>query len=162
MKDVYFSGRNNNNNDDIDLTPEEIELIRRRRMKKIRDLNNQNDDFIKKPADPKVDTADIPVIKNSYEFNERDYDVFSQHYNSAKQKSAYQRTHNYETQYDDSYYPDDDQYSNQRKTTSNANNIRTKNKGCGCLAAMFVSLFLVIVILIKVRRKIAISINNII
>lgn len=150
MKEVYFSVTNNNDNDDIDLTPEEKDLIRRRRMQKIRELNNQNDDFIKKPADPKVDTADIPVIKDSYEFNDRDYDVFSQHYNSAKQRSAYQRTQNYEPEYNDSFYPQDDRYSYQGRNTANINDVRTKkkkNKGCGCLTAMFVSVFLVIVIL---------------
>lgn len=150
MKDVYFSGRNNNN-DDIDLTPEEKELIRQRRIQKMREQNNKNYDFIKKPADPKVDTADIPVIKNNYEFNDRDYDVFSQHYNSAKQKSAYQRSQKFEPEYDDSYYPQNDQYSHQKKNSVNLQNVNTKkkkNKGCGCLTAMFVSVFLIFVILI--------------
>ncbi len=152
MKDVYFSGRNGDNDVDY-LTPEEKEMIRRHRLEKIRNLNNSDEDFIRKPANPKVDTAEVPKFDTRYDFNPDDYEEFSSNYHSAKQNadsrrnyrgSEYNRERGYynDPPYEDEYY-DEGSASPLRKPPQK----KKKKTGCGCLLAPLVALFLVFVIL---------------
>ena len=155
MKDVYFSGRKGD--DDVDyLTPEEKEMIRRHRLEKIRNLNNSDENFIRKPANPKVDTAEIPKFDTRYEFNPDDYEEFSSNYHSAKQNadirrnyrgSEYNRERGYynDPQYEDEYYDEGSVPPPGKPPVKPVK--KKKNKGCGCLLAPLVALFLVFVIL---------------
>lgn len=157
MKDIYFSGSDRGETDY--LTDEEKELIRHHREEKIRRLNS-DDSFIRRPANPKIDTADIPKDELSY------YNPLMQNRNqSSSRYNDYQQTSS-RAAYAGGYQPQgspsrrSDQYSAESgRTYAEDYDTRTpprvqptppkkkKKRGCGCLLAPIVALFLVAVML---------------
>ncbi len=139
MKDVYF---NDLNNDDVPiLTPEEIELIRKRRQQKLNNLNNSTDDsFITPP--PRARDYDV-----DYQFDPQSYTVFDKDDTQDIPKPKY----NVKSQ---RYYAEDEfqeEYSQpirkQRPLQDDTESYKSsKKRGCGCLGASIFAIFLALVI----------------
>ncbi len=129
MKDIYFSDMEKD--DDIPiLTPEEIELIKKRRQQKFNEINNADDGFITPP-----DNFQNRGYNSDYDFDPEEF--------QKARKSAPKKTINVE--FEDDY---EDYYDEPVRQPIQANQKPKKKKGCGCgcLGASVFAVFLALVI----------------
>lgn len=131
MKDIYFSDKDETGEIPI-LTPEEIELIKRRRQQKA----NENGSFITPPNERHADSFDA-----DYEYDPQDYIDF---------KKPAPRRVPVQVEYDDEFEEDYEDPVRKKKVDTEDDDEDLKNTkrgcGCGCLGMSVMSVFLAIVI----------------
>lgn len=133
MKDIYFSNKDETGEIPI-LTPEEIELIKRRRQQKA----NDNGSFITPPGERRADSFDV------------DYDYNPQDYVSFERRTPRRTPVQVQVEYDDEFEEDFEEPVRKRRVdTEDDDEDRRSTKrgcGCGCLGMSVMSVFLAIVI----------------
>ncbi len=137
MKDIYFSDKDDTGEIPI-LTPEEIELIKRRRQQKA------NGSFITPPDERTQSSFDV-----DYEYDPQEYRSFER--NEPTPPPAPRRK-TVQVEYDDEYDDYDEEYEEPvrrpRQTKPSKQDVEKAKKGCGCgcLGMSVMSIFLAIVI----------------
>ncbi len=140
MKDIYFSDKDETGEIPI-LTPEEIELIKQRRMQKSRESKN----FITPPDERTASSFDV-----NYDYDPGEYSGFSRNEQTPPPAPRRRPVH---VEYDDEYDDYEEEYQEPVKRSSKAyqpteEDVKKAKKGCGCgcLGMSVMSIFLAIVI----------------
>lgn len=131
MKDIYFSDKDETGEIPI-LTPEEIELIKRRRQQKA----NESGSFITPPGERRADNFDA-----DFEYDPQDYIDF---------KKPAPRRVPVKVEYEDEYEEEYEEPVRKKRADTDDDEEDLKNTkrgcGCGCLGVSVMSVFLAIVI----------------
>lgn len=134
MNDIYFSDKDETGEIPI-LTPEEIELIKRRRQQKA----SENDVFITPPAKRRTNSYDA-----DFEFDPQEYARFER---SAPRRAPVRVE--YEDEYDN-YEEEYEEPARKKRVDTEDDDEDLKNTrkgcGCGCLGMSVMSIFLAIMI----------------
>ncbi len=133
MKDIYFSDKDETGEIPI-LTPEEIELIKRRRQQKA----NESGSFITPPGERRADSFNA-----DFEYDPQDYIDFKK---PATRRAPVQ----VQVEYDDEYEEEYEEPARKKRVDTEDDDEDLKNTrrgcGCGCLGMTVMSIFMAIVI----------------